>query len=255
MKFPLSFSLSLSLSLSHTIDSRLGGCQIEGDSEKWDFGEGAGYYVDATENKWAKNYRMFSYVNDEFYQLITKNFNVDPQRIGIFGFRRMSINWDKQRIVLDTVWEVMALWSVSSNALANTNLSRLWHRSATRQIANGESTRSENSSAKVRMSSSIIFVFLLMDRFLDEQQWKQYDACELVTAYQGVKPHAPILIDQGTDDQFKEKYLLPEKFVEACQKSSFPVELRMQKGYDHSYYFIMTFLEDHFKYHQQEFHH
>ncbi len=65
----------------------VGGCKIEGDSEKWDFGEGAGYYVDATESKWSKNYRMFSYVNDEFYQLIVKNFNVDPQCIGIFGYR------------------------------------------------------------------------------------------------------------------------------------------------------------------------
>ncbi len=63
----------------------LGGCKIEGDSDKWDFGEGAGYYIDATESKWSKNYRMFSYVNDEFYELIGKNFNVDPNRIGIFG--------------------------------------------------------------------------------------------------------------------------------------------------------------------------
>ena len=62
-----------------------GGCQIPGDSEKWDFGEGAGYYVDATEGPWSKNYRMFSYVNDEFYEMLVKNFNVDRDRVGIFG--------------------------------------------------------------------------------------------------------------------------------------------------------------------------
>ncbi len=63
----------------------LGGCKIEGDSDEWNFGESAGYYIDATESKWSKNYQMFSYVNDEFYGLIVKNFNVDVNRIGIFG--------------------------------------------------------------------------------------------------------------------------------------------------------------------------
>lgn len=66
--------------------SSAGECKIEGDNEKWSSGESAGYYVDATESKWSKNYRMFSYVNDEFYQLIVKSFNVDPERIGIFGY-------------------------------------------------------------------------------------------------------------------------------------------------------------------------
>lgn len=63
----------------------VGGCKIQGDNDTWTFGESAGYYVDATQDPWSKNYRMFSYVNDEFYQLLIQNFNVDPQRIGIFG--------------------------------------------------------------------------------------------------------------------------------------------------------------------------
>jgi S-formylglutathione hydrolase len=72
--------------------SSIGGCKIQGDSDEWQFGESAGYYVDATESKWSKNYRMFSYVNDEFYQLVVNNFNVDPQRIGIFGYEeRISL--------------------------------------------------------------------------------------------------------------------------------------------------------------------
>ena len=62
-----------------------GGCGIEGEKDQWDFGEGAGYYIDATESKWADNYQMFSYINDEFYELIIQNFNVDINRIGIFG--------------------------------------------------------------------------------------------------------------------------------------------------------------------------
>lgn len=63
----------------------LGDCGIEGDNDQWDFGEGAGYYVDATEDKWSENYQMFSYINDEFFELIIQNFNVDIDRIGIFG--------------------------------------------------------------------------------------------------------------------------------------------------------------------------
>ena len=73
--------------------SSVGECKIEGDKDNWTFGESAGYYVDATESKWSKNYRMFSYVNDEFYQLIVKNFNVDPERIGIFGYDEHPFQW------------------------------------------------------------------------------------------------------------------------------------------------------------------
>jgi S-formylglutathione hydrolase len=89
----------------------------------------------------------------------------------------------------------------------------------------------------------------------DETLWKQYDATELVASYHGPMPHAPVLIDQGSDDSFKDKHLFPERFIDACKKASFPIELREQAGYDHGYYFIMTFLEDHFKYHKKEFEH
>lgn len=89
----------------------------------------------------------------------------------------------------------------------------------------------------------------------DEKLWKEYDATELIASYQGRKPHGPVLIDQGSDDQFKDKYLCPDKLVVACKNASFPIDLRMQEGYDHSYFFIMTFLEDHFKYHKKELEH
>jgi S-formylglutathione hydrolase len=68
-------------------------------------------------------------------------------------------------------------------------------------------------------------------------------------------PYAPILIDQGSDDPYKDEYLLPDKLIDACTKASFPIQLREQVGYEHSYYFVMTFLEDHFKYHKREFEH
>jgi S-formylglutathione hydrolase len=89
----------------------------------------------------------------------------------------------------------------------------------------------------------------------DQSHWKDNDACELMTSYQGRKPHTPVLIDQGTDDSFRNKSLFPERLVDACKKVSFPIEHREHEGYDHGYYFIMTFLEDHFKHHKKEFAH
>ena len=89
----------------------------------------------------------------------------------------------------------------------------------------------------------------------DEALWKQYDATDLVASYHGPKPHAPVLIDQGSEDSFKDTHLLPKRLAAACKAASFQVEIREQAGYDHGYYFIMTFLEDHFKYHKKEFEH
>lgn len=95
------------------------------------------------------------------------------------------------------------------------------------------------------------FFYILKDKEL----WKEYDACELVSSYQGPMPYAPILIDQGSDDEYKDNYLFPNKFLEACTTASFPIQLREQIGYNHSCFFWMTFLEDHFLYHKKEFEH
>jgi S-formylglutathione hydrolase len=89
----------------------------------------------------------------------------------------------------------------------------------------------------------------------NEQLWKQYDPCELVAAYNGPMPYAPVLIDQGSDDWYKDDYLFPNEFLTACANASFPIQLREQIGYEHGYFFIMTFLEDHLKYHKKEFEH
>lgn len=72
-------------------------------------------------------------------------------------------------------------------------------------------------------------------------------------SYHGPMPYAPVLIDQGSDDEYKDNFLFPDKFLGACCNASFPIQLREQNGYAHGYFFIMTFLEDHFKYHQKEF--
>ncbi|CAF3676162.1 unnamed protein product [Rotaria sp. Silwood1] len=197
------------------------GCNIEGDHDQWDFGEGAGYYIDATESKWSTNYQMFSYVNDEFYELLIKNFNVDMNRIGIFGHSMGGHG------ALISFFKCPAQYkSVSAFA----------------PIC---------SASKCEWSRNAFIKFFGQD----EDLWKQYDACELVASYDGPMPYAPVLIDQGSNDQYKDNYLLPDKLIEACTNASFPIQLREQLGYEHGTFFIMTFLEDHFKYHKNEFEH
>ncbi|CAF1170699.1 unnamed protein product [Rotaria magnacalcarata] len=197
------------------------GCKIEGDSEKWNFGESAGYYVDATESKWSKNYRMFSYINEEFYDLIVKNFNVNPKKIGILGH------------------------SMGGHGA----LISFFKRPGQYQSVSAFAPICNASASEWGINAYTNFFGQ------DETLWKQYDATELVASYNGPKPHAPVLVDQGSDDSFKDNQLFPERFIVACKTASFPLELREQAGYDHGYYFIMTFLEDHFKYHKNEFEH
>ncbi|XP_074995689.1 S-formylglutathione hydrolase isoform X2 [Calonectris borealis] len=157
------------------------GCGIEGEDESWDFGTGAGFYVDATEDPWKTNYRMYSYIKDELPKLINANFPTDPERMSIFGH---SMGGHGALIL----------------ALKNPG------------------------------------------------KYKAYDATQLVKSYPG--SHLDILIDQGKDDQFLSAgQLLPDNFIAACTERKIPVVFRLQQGYDHSYFFIATFINDHIKHH------
>uniref|UniRef100_A0A452RT20 S-formylglutathione hydrolase n=1 Tax=Ursus americanus TaxID=9643 RepID=A0A452RT20_URSAM len=157
------------------------GCNIKGEDESWDFGTGAGFYVDATEDPWKTNYRMYSYVTEELPQLINANFPVDPQRMSIFGHS-------------------MGGHGALICALKNPG------------------------------------------------KYKAYDATHLVKSYPGSQ--LDILIDQGKDDQFlSDGQLLPDNFIAACTEKKVPVVFRLQEGYDHSYYFIATFITDHIRHH------
>ncbi|XP_030804388.1 S-formylglutathione hydrolase isoform X2 [Camarhynchus parvulus] len=157
------------------------GCNIEGEDESWDFGTGAGFYVDATEDPWKTNYRMYSYIKDELPKLINANFPTDPERMSIFGH---SMGGHGALIL----------------ALKNPG------------------------------------------------KYKAYDATQLVKSYSGTR--LDILIDQGKDDQFLSAgQLLPDNFIAACTERKIPVVFRLQQGYDHSYYFIASFINDHIKHH------
>ncbi|XP_037081816.1 S-formylglutathione hydrolase-like [Pollicipes pollicipes] len=185
------------------------GCNIEGEDESWDFGTGAGFYVDATEGKWKENYRMFSYVTKELRQLVNENFPTNG----------------KQSIMGHSMGGHGALIC----ALKNPGMYSFV--SAFSPICN---------PSQCPWGQKAFGGYLGEDRKL----WHDYDATELVKDYAG--PPLEILIDQGSEDGFlKDGQLLPDNLVAACAKAKVPVVYRLQPGYDHSYYFIGSFIGDH----------
>jgi S-formylglutathione hydrolase len=191
------------------------GCNIEGEEDSWDFGTGAGFYVDATEEKWKTNYNMYSYITRELPSLINSNFPVLMDKVGIFGH-----SMGGHGALICALKNPGKYKSVSAFAPISNPINCPW----------GEKAFSGYIGP-------------------DKEIWKDWDACELVKGYKG-PPFSYILIDQGKDDKFLiQNQLLPENFVEACRESGTQVVLRMQEGYDHSYCFVSTFLEDHFKHH------
>ncbi len=185
---------------------------ISGATDDWDFGEGAGFYVDATQPPWRARFRMYSYVVDELPRLVAEHFPVDPQRSGIFGHSMGG------------------------------------HGALTIALRNPERYRSVSAFAPIVAPTQVPWGHKALSRYLgnDRQAWKQYDACERVRA----RPfNGCILIDQGLDDGFLEEQLQPERFESACGESGQSLTLRRHPGYDHGYYFIQTFIEDHLRHH------
>jgi len=191
------------------------GCNIEGEEESWDFGTGAGFYVDATEEKWKTNYRMYSYVTKELPALIGNNFSILKDRQSIFGH-----SMGGHGALICALKNPGLYKSVSAFAPICNPIQCPWGEKA--------------------------FTGYLGS---DKETWKHYDACELAAGYTG--PKLDILSDQGDDDGFlKNGQLLPDNLVATCANNS-KVNLisRLQRGYDHSYYFIATYVEEHLRFH------
>jgi S-formylglutathione hydrolase len=191
------------------------GVTVAGDSDSWDFGIGAGFYLDATEQPWARHYRMYSYITRELAELVEKNFAVDPKRQGIFGHSMGG------------------------------------HGALTIALKHPERYRSVSAFAPVSAPMHCPWGQKAFTGYLgpDRERWRQYDACELVRALPSVSGRPPLLVDQGSADQFLEQQLLPERLEQACKDAGYPLTLRRQAGYDHGYYFISTFMEDHLRHH------
>lgn len=191
------------------------GAGVEGEDDDWDFGTGAGFYLDATAAPWSDSYRMYTYVTQELRELVNTAFAVDADRTGIFGHSMGGHG---------------ALTIALKNPGVYTSVSAFAPICAPMQCPWGQKA----------------FSSYLGD---DTSAWAQYDASELVRS--GNKT-SMILIDQGAQDQFLEEQLYPDTFAEACGEGGQHFELRVQPGYDHSYYFIQTFMPDHIAHHAQQ---
>eukprot|EP00105_Crassostrea_gigas_P022571 XP_011442135.1 PREDICTED: S-formylglutathione hydrolase [Crassostrea gigas] len=190
------------------------GCNIEGEEDGWDFGTGAGFYVNATQEKWKTNYRMYSYVTEELPALINANFPVLGDKQGIFGH-----SMGGHGALICALKNPGKYLSVSAFAPICNPVNCPWGKKA--------------------------FSGYLGD---NQEDWKEYDACCLVKKYNG--PPLKILVDQGKADNFLPAgQLLPDNFVTACAEAKMELVMRMQEGYDHSYYFMATFIEDHVRHH------
>jgi len=185
------------------------------DDDAYDFGKGAGFYVDATEEPWAKNFRMRSYVEDELPALIAAEFPVaDMARQGIFGHSMGG------------------------------------HGALTIALRNSERFRSVSAFAPIVAPLRCAWGEKALGGYLgaDRTAWRAYDACALIEDGARV---AEILVDQGAADGFLAEQLKPELLVAACEAAAIDLTLRMQPGYDHSYNLISTFMSDHVAWHAE----
>lgn len=187
---------------------------IDGADKDWDIGAGAGFYVDATQAPWNRHFKMESYVVHELRALMISRFNADATRVGIFGHSMGGHG------ALVLALRHPALYrSVSAFAPIASPTRCPWGQKA--------------------------FANYLGD---DKTLWDAYDASELMKRRSTPFPQG-ILIDQGLRDKFLHEQLLPHEFEQACRQANQPLTLRRHEGYDHGYYFIASFIEDHFAFH------
>jgi S-formylglutathione hydrolase len=188
------------------------GANLPGENESWDFGLGAGFYVNATEAPWSKHYRMYDYVLHELRHLVLKNFPIEEKRLGISGHSMGG------------------------------------HGALVLGLRNPEVFKSISAFAPISAPSQCAWGQKALRNYLgpNEANWKLYDSSELLKTTSFRKE---ILVDQGSEDKFLKEQLMPEKLEAAAKACDFPLRLRYQAGYDHSYYFVSSFIEDHLRFH------
>jgi S-formylglutathione hydrolase len=181
-------------------------------ADAYDFGLGAGFYVDATQTPFDKHYRMYSYVTQELPRLIASNFPADMQRQSIMGHSMGG------------------------------------HGALTLALRNPATFKAVSAFSPIVAPGQVPWGEKALGGYLgtDRAQWRRHDAVALIEDGARV---ADILVDQGEADQFLTDQLKPELLKAACDAAGIPLTLRMRSGYDHSYYFISTFMEDHLRWH------
>lgn len=188
------------------------GDAIADEPDNWQLGTGAGFYVDATQAPWSANYRMYSYVTEELPALVAEQFPADMSRQSIFGH---------------------SMGGHGALTVALKNPGRFKSCSAFAPIVN---------PMTADWSAGALETYLGPDR----AAWRAYDACALIE--DGAR-FPELLADQGSSDGFLDSGLRPWLLEEACKKAGIPLTLRMQEGYDHSYFFISSFMDDHMRWH------
>ncbi len=190
------------------------GNDVPDELTNWKMGKGAGMYLDATEKPWSENYQMYTYITQELPALVAEHFRVDMDRQGIFGHSMGG------------------------------------HGAMTIALKNPATYRSCSAFAPIVSPSTADWTPDAFTKYLGEDHaaWRPYDACALVE--DGAR-FPEFLIDQGKADSFLETGLKPWLFEEAIKGTDIGLTLRMHERYDHSYFFISTFMDDHLKWHAE----
>ena len=184
------------------------------DNENYALGQAAGFYLDATEPPWNKHFNMYTYITKDLLEIIGNNFPIDTDKTGIFGHSMGG------------------------------------HGALTIAIKNPDLFKSVSAFAPICSPTKVGWGENAFAIYLGDQQskWLEYDATELILNRGW---HSDILIDQGLDDEYLDQYLKPGLLQEACKQKNVPMQLRQHEGYDHSYFFIASFIEDHLRWHDE----
>jgi len=181
--------------------------------DAYDLGQGAGFYVNATQSPWAKHYQMYDYVNDELPKLIKETFPVTDK------------------------------WAISGHSMGG-------HGALMMALSNPEKYSSVSAFSPIVNPVNCPWGEKAFTAYLgdDKADWREYDSTELLRKS---SQQIPVLIDQGLSDNFLAEQLKPQNFVALASDKAFPLTYREHEGYDHSYYFISSFIEDHLKFHKE----
>jgi len=190
------------------------GKEIPDEPDNWQFGTGAGFYLDATNSPYDKNYKMYSYITEELPLLLKQKCFITSNSHGIFGHSMGG------------------------------------HGAITIALKNPNTYKSCSALAPITQPSTASWSRSAFEKYLggNQESWRKYDATQLI---EDGYTFPEILVDQGLNDPFLEEGLRPELLKAACEKKGINLDLRMRKGYDHSYYFISTFIESHIRWHHE----